>query len=77
MAIVSERLASTKPQVDPKKVTASQLNNNKDLDVDSKREDASFFASFFSGAKNTPKKKGAAAMDAVGVAHLLARCDGF
>jgi vacuolar protein sorting-associated protein 1 len=39
------------------------LNNNKDLDVDVKRED-SFFGSFFSRSAANSKKKGAAAMDA-------------
>ncbi len=64
MAIVSERLNANKPQQqhDPKKVSAATLNNNRDLEVDSK-EEPSFFGSFF--AKNQPKKKGAAAMEAV------------
>ncbi|KAI0781382.1 Dynamin central region-domain-containing protein [Trametes elegans] len=65
MAIVTERLNANKPQqhADPKsgKVTSAQLNNNRDLEVDA-REEASFFGSFF--AKNQPKKKGAAVMDA-------------
>ncbi|KAI0637427.1 Dynamin central region-domain-containing protein [Trametes polyzona] len=64
MAIVTERLNANKPQhQDTKggKVTAAQLNNNRDLDVDAK-EEPSFFGSFF--AKNQPKKKGAAVMDA-------------
>ncbi|TFK86259.1 hypothetical protein K466DRAFT_587382 [Polyporus arcularius HHB13444] len=63
MAIVSERLNANKPQQqhDSKKVSAATLNNNRDLEVDSK-EEPSFFGSFF--AKNQPKKKGAAAMEA-------------
>ncbi len=63
MALVTDRLNANKPQQqhDPKKVTAAQLNN-RDLDVDMK-EEPSFFGSFF--AKNQPKKKGAAIMDAV------------
>jgi hypothetical protein len=65
MAIVQDRLNANKPQPppnDPKKA----LNNNKDLDVDIKKEDQSFFGSFFAKAKGgPPAKKGAAAMDAV------------
>ncbi|KAI0713495.1 Dynamin central region-domain-containing protein [Earliella scabrosa] len=63
MSIVTERMNANKPQPthDPKKVTPAQLNNNRDLDVDTK-EEPSFFGSFF--AKNQPKKKGVAAMDA-------------
>ena len=66
MAIVTERLAASKPQQahDPKKVSAATLNNNRDLDVDVK-EEPSFFGSFFSAAKNAPKKKGVAVMESV------------
>ncbi|KAI0806912.1 Dynamin central region-domain-containing protein [Fomes fomentarius] len=62
MALVTDRLNANKPQQqhDSKKVTPAQLNN-RDLDVDMK-EEPSFFGSFF--AKNQPKKKGAAVMDA-------------
>lgn len=66
MSIVTERMNANKPQQvhDPKagKVSAAALNNNRDLDVDIK-EEPSFFGSFF--AKNQPRKKGAAVMDAV------------
>ncbi|KAI0061990.1 hypothetical protein BV25DRAFT_1916294 [Artomyces pyxidatus] len=68
MAIVTERLQSTKPatpEPKPGKVTAAQLNNNKDLDVDIKKEEPSFFGSFFSAAKGQPKKKGPQPMEAV------------
>lgn len=69
MAIVQERLNANKPQqpaVDPKtKLAPGQVNNNKDLDVEVRQQDNSFFGSFFA-AKNQPKKKGVAAMDAVG-----------
>ncbi|RPD59190.1 hypothetical protein L226DRAFT_510350 [Lentinus tigrinus ALCF2SS1-7] len=63
MSIVTDRLNANKPQQphDSKKVSAATLNNNRDLDVDSK-EEQSFFGSFF--AKNQPKKKGAAVMEA-------------
>ncbi|KAG8970808.1 vacuolar protein sorting-associated protein 1 [Tulasnella sp. 419] len=68
MAIVQERLNANKPPPpvhDPKsgKVTAAQLNNNKDLEVDLKKEEPSFFGSFFSGGKNA-KKKGAGTLEA-------------
>ncbi|KAK2460627.1 hypothetical protein APHAL10511_007097 [Amanita phalloides] len=57
-AIVNERLNANKPQPpanDPKNIRA-QINNNKDLDVD-KKEEPSFFGSFFS-SKGATKKKG-------------------
>ncbi|KAG8993744.1 vacuolar protein sorting-associated protein 1 [Tulasnella sp. JGI-2019a] len=66
MSIVQERLNGNKPPsgTDPKtgKVTAAQLNNNKDLDVDAKKEEPSFFGSFFPGVKG--KKKGGPVMEA-------------
>ncbi|KAM5542603.1 hypothetical protein V8D89_003564 [Ganoderma adspersum] len=64
MAIVTDKMNAGKPQqVEGKggKLTAAQLNNNRDLEVDAK-EEPSFFSSFF--AKGQPKKKGVAAMDA-------------
>ena len=73
MAIVQDRMNANKPQqqaVDPKtKLAPGQVNNNKDLDVEVRQQDNSFFGSFFS-AKNQPKKKGVAAMDAVSVSYL-------
>ena len=65
MAIVTDRMNANKPQQQETKggkVTSAQLNNNRDLDVDVK-EEPSFFGSFF--AKNQPKKKGVAVMEAV------------
>lgn len=64
-AIVTERLNALKPPppaVDPKN-TRAQVNNNKDLDVDVKKEEPSFFGSFFA-AKTGPKKKGGPVMEA-------------
>ncbi|KAI0045072.1 putative ember of the dynamin family of GTPase [Auriscalpium vulgare] len=60
MAIVTERLQKpATPEPKGGKVTAAQLNNNKDLEVDLKKEEPSFFGSFFSAAKGgQPKKKG-------------------
>jgi hypothetical protein len=64
MAIVQDRLNANKPPppaVDPKKQV-----NTKDLDVDLKKEEPSFFGSFWSKAKGTPpQKKGPATMEAV------------
>jgi len=71
MSIVTERLNVNKPPppVDnPKtgKLAPGTVNNNKDLDVEMKKDEASFFGSFFSGSKTgaAAKKKGVAAMDA-------------
>src|SRR5947208_7831035 len=46
MAIVTERLNANKPATpEPKggKITSAQMNNNKDLEVDLKKEEPSFF----------------------------------
>jgi vacuolar protein sorting-associated protein 1 len=67
MAIVQERLNANKPQPPPQDPKRA-VNNNKDLDVDMKKEEPSFFGSFWNKAKGTPQqpaKKGAAVMDAV------------
>lgn len=67
MSIVAERLNASKPPPpapDPKKITASQLNNNKDLDVDAKNPEPNFFGSFFA-PKIGNKKKGAPVMESV------------
>ncbi|KZT44213.1 hypothetical protein SISSUDRAFT_342506 [Sistotremastrum suecicum HHB10207 ss-3] len=58
MAIVSERIAASKPPPDPKKA-GTPINNNKDLDVDLKKEEPSFFGSFFPSKAAATKKKGA------------------
>ncbi|KAF8267575.1 Dynamin central region-domain-containing protein [Lactarius quietus] len=59
MALVTDRLNANKPATpEPKagKVTSAQLNNNKDLDVDMKKEEPSFFGSFFSSSKSQQQK---------------------
>jgi vacuolar protein sorting-associated protein 1 len=60
MALVTDRLNANKPATpEPKpggKATAAQLNNNKDLEVDLKKEEPSFFGSFFSSAKSQQQK---------------------
>ena len=72
MAIVTDRLNASKPpppSADPKsgKLAPGQINNNKDLEVDIKKEEPSFFGSFFSAAKGAQKKKGPQPMESVRV----------
>lgn len=77
MAIITERLNANKPPppaVDPKsgKLPPGAVNNNKDLDVDSKKEEPSFFGSFFAKNKAAAKKgTGASVMEAVSVHKVL------
>ncbi|KAF6764744.1 Dynamin central region-domain-containing protein [Ephemerocybe angulata] len=61
-AHVTQQLMAAKPQPGPTDPKRSALNNNKDLDVDPKKEDG-FFSSFFAKGQQN-KKKGVAAMDA-------------
>lgn len=73
MTIVTDRLNASKPApVEPKggKLAPGQINNNKDLDVDLRKEEPSFFGSFFSGTKGAAKKKGAPVMESVSEAQL-------
>jgi hypothetical protein len=81
MAIVHDRMNANKPPPpaqDPKRA----LNNNKDLDVEIKKEEPSFFGSFWnkaqtvSGRPVTPVKKGAAIMEAVSTKILAEMCIG-
>lgn len=71
MSIVTERINANKtppPQADVKsgKLGAGQINNNKDLDVDAKKDEPSFFGSFFAKGKNqAAAKKGVSTMEAV------------
>ncbi|KAJ6606407.1 Dynamin central region-domain-containing protein [Mycena vulgaris] len=60
MALVNDRMNASRPPppvADPKsgKLAPGQINNNRDLDVEAKKEEPSFFGSFFA-----PKAKGAA-----------------
>jgi len=69
MSIITDRMNANKPPPPIEsgkggKLAPGALNNNKDLDVDAKKEEPSFFGSFFVGNKNQPKKKGAAVMEA-------------
>ena len=59
MALVTDRLNANKPatpELKQGKLTPAQLNNNKDLEVDMKKEEPSFFGSFFSSAKSQQRK---------------------
>ncbi|ORY23446.1 Dynamin central region-domain-containing protein [Naematelia encephala] len=63
MAIVTERMNANKPPekpVDPKssKLAAGTLNNGRDLDADFKKEEPSFFGSFFAKDSKQPKRPG-------------------
>jgi hypothetical protein len=78
MALVTDRLNANKPATpEPKaggKPTSAQLNNNKDLEVDLKKEEPSFFGSFFSSSKTQQQKakKGPQPMEAVlAFSHML------
>ncbi|TFY61217.1 hypothetical protein EVG20_g7139 [Dentipellis fragilis] len=69
MALVQDRLTANKPATpEPKsgKMLPGAVNNNKDLDVDMKREEQSFFGSFFSRTEKgqQSKKKGPQPMEA-------------
>ncbi|KAH7927062.1 VpsA protein [Leucogyrophana mollusca] len=62
MSIVQDRLNANKPPpptADPKtgKLAPGQINNNRDLDVEPKKEEPSFFGSFFSSAKKGQQQK--------------------
>jgi hypothetical protein len=75
MALVTDRLNANKPATpEPKqgKVTSAQLNNNKDLEVDIKKEEPSFFGSFFSSARTQQQKakKGPQPIEAVCMSSL-------
>ena len=70
MAIVQDRLNANKPPTpvpDAKsgKLAPGQINNNRDLDVDFKKEEPSFFGSFFSSAKKGQPRKVGPVMEAV------------
>ena len=70
MALVSERINASKPTPAAADQKAGKLaiNNNKDLEVEPKKEEASFFGSFFTSSKGGPKKKTGSIMEAVSTA---------
>ena len=75
MQIIQDRLNANKPPpgppVDPKtgKLAPGVINNNKDLDVEVRKEEPSFFGSFFAGGKSgsgaAKKKVGGPVMESV------------
>ena len=72
--VVMERLNGNKPATpEPKggKMTATQLNNNKDLEFDLKKEEPSFFDSFFSSAKGQEQKAKEGAQPMERYLHLI------
>jgi hypothetical protein len=67
MSIVNDRMNASRPPppvADPKtgKLAPGQINNNRDLDVEAKKEEPSFFGSFFAAKAKTgtTKKNGTA-----------------
>jgi len=75
LSIVNERLNINKPPPpapDPKsgKLAPGQINNNKDLDVESRKEEPSFFGSFFPSVKGQAKKKAGPVMESVSAAQV-------
>ncbi|TFK43015.1 Dynamin central region-domain-containing protein [Crucibulum laeve] len=66
-AVVTEKLNAAKPPPpanDPKAARAAAVNNNKDLDVEAKKEEPSFFGSFFAAKSQATKKKAGPIMEA-------------
>ena len=59
MSLITDRLNANKPatsETKQGKLTPAQLNNNKDMEVDMKKEEPSFFGSFFSSSKSQEQK---------------------
>ena len=68
MGIVTDRLNANKPPptTEKGKLPPGQINNNKDLDVEARKEEPGFFGSFWNQkAAGKTKKVGAASMEAV------------
>ena len=74
MALVTDRLNANKlgtPEPKRGKLTPAQLNNDKDLEVDMKKAEPSFFGGFFTSAKSQQQKaKGPQAMEAASFSNL-------
>lgn len=76
MALVSDKLNANKPPPtgDKGKNPSTHVNNNKDLDVDAKKEEPGFFGSFWSQkTSGKTKKVGAATMEAVSVPGITCK----
>lgn len=66
MSIVTDRMNANRPPPTADMKKSQTLNNNKDLDVDARKEEPSFFGSFFNKTQTQQKKKGVQAiMEAV------------
>jgi hypothetical protein len=76
MAMVTDKLNAGKPPPPQEKgkTHPGQLNNNKDLEVDAKKEEPGFFGSFWNQKTGKPKKVGAATMEAVSTAGITCYC---
>ena len=73
MALVTDRLNANKPptpELKQGKLTPAQLNNNKDLEVDMKKEEPSFFGRFSSKSQQQKAKKGPQAMEAGSIFYI-------
>lgn len=62
MALVTERMNANRPATpvnDPRsgRLTPSQVNAGRDLDVNPPQEDKRFFGSFFNSKKQAPKRQ--------------------
>lgn len=71
MAMVQDHLNARKPPTSQPDGKSGKISNTRDLDVDSKKEEPSFFQTFFSTAKKGQPKKSGSVMETVG--NLLAR----
>ena len=64
MTIVNEQMNAAKPpppsnpELKSGKLAPGQINNSKDLDVETKKEEPGFFGSFFPAIKSKQKKIG-------------------
>lgn len=67
MSIINEKMNANKPQVVEQKgkLAPGAINNNKDLDVEAKKEEPGFFGSFWKPGAVPKKKGGVSTMEAV------------
>lgn len=65
MSIVQERLNANKPPPPPADPKNAKHNGSRDLDVEPKKDEPSFFGSFFSTAKKGQPKKAGPVMESV------------
>jgi vacuolar protein sorting-associated protein 1 len=77
MSLVNDKMTANKPPADAKgKLAAGQVNNNKDLDVEIKKEEPGFFGSFWKPATGTQKKKpGTSTMEAVSYCRVTTQVE--